>query len=111
MITRPIATLRRRLEKWELDHLRAHAADLHERLERCQCELERTRDELYNASRVAEFWSEAHHELQNHLADRGEAIGLTTEGQLLVVKQAGKCRFYEQPCECLGASQVPSDCS
>lgn len=111
-MNRAIANLRRRLDRWELAHLRAHAADLQEQLERCQGELARTRDELYNASRVADFWSEAHHELQNHLANRDEAIGLTTDGQVGIVnRQAENCRFYDQPCECMGASQVPSDCT
>lgn len=107
-----IAALRRRLEKWELPHLRSHAADLHQQLEACQQELERVRDELYNASRVADFWCEAHHELADHLAEQGEAIGLSKDGHIGIVDlRAEKCRFYDQPCECHGAAQVPADCS
>lgn len=36
MTDRTISTLRRRLEKWELQHLRQHASDLAERLEPAQ---------------------------------------------------------------------------
>jgi hypothetical protein len=76
------ARIQRRLERWELEHLRQLAADLAERID----ELEHR---LIAAEDSAEFWRESHHRLEEHLLDDTEdarCIGLTREGSLLVVR-------------------------
>lgn len=79
-----LATLRiqTKLERWELDHLRALAADQAARID----ELER---ELADAEDRAAYWSRSHHDLAEHLNDGSadaRAIGLTKSGELLVVR-------------------------
>lgn len=78
------ARIQARLERWELDHLRALAAVQAE-------EIERLRGELDYAERCAEAWQRDHQTLAEALhADTANArcIGLTQTGELLVVKVA-----------------------
>jgi len=70
-----IATLRNRLERWELDHLRALSAELSERLERAE-------DETQRAWESAEFWRQNAMELQETLIEADYTIGMTKEGQI-----------------------------
>lgn len=79
------ARIQRRLERWELDHLRGLAADLADRVERLE-------QRLADADNCAEFWRESHHRLEAHLQDDTEdarCIGLTQRGDLLVVRTTG----------------------
>lgn len=78
------ATLRiqARLERWELDHLRAVAAEQAQRIDELQRQLAQAED-------AADFWARAHHDLADHLAHDTEdarAVGLTAGGELLVVR-------------------------
>lgn len=78
------ARIQARLERWELDHLRALAAVQAE-------EIERLRGELDYAERCAESWQRDHNSLSEHLASGtadARCIGLTQTGELLVVKVA-----------------------
>jgi hypothetical protein len=81
--SRIIARLRRRLEAMELEHLRAHALDLHQRLEKAE-------DALHNAERCADFWQDQASTMQEAAADPAFAthrsIGLNKDGELLVVR-------------------------
>ena len=73
------ASIQRRLERWELDHLRALAAVQAERIE----ELER---DLADAESRAGFWRDDAFALQRELcAATGAAPGLTFSGALVVV--------------------------
>jgi hypothetical protein len=74
-----MSRIQRKLDAWELEHLRELCAEQAERIER----LER---ELADADRAAEFWQDAHRGLSDHLDDQ-HAIGLTMDGQLLVVEK------------------------
>lgn len=74
--------IQRRLERWELEHLRAHAADLAERVERLEWEVS-------NADAAADMWRDSHHRLSEHLDDGtadARCMGLTRQGELLVVR-------------------------
>ncbi len=74
--------LQNRFEKWELQHLRALAAQLEARVDCLEADLQREQQ-------VADFWRESHFELQQHLEDGTEdarSIGLTQSGELLVVR-------------------------
>lgn len=79
--THATSRIQRRLERWELEHLRQHAAQLAERLEEAERRLSCAED-------TAEFWRESHHRLEEHLDDGtadARCIGLTQQGELLVV--------------------------
>lgn len=86
MNDRTISTLRRRLEKWELEHLRKLAAELHERIEIAEEAKRRAEDEASRAWESAEFWRENAFELQEELMNDGYTIGLTKEGQMVAIK-------------------------
>lgn len=76
------ARIQRRLEHLELEHLRVLVAEQGE-------EIERLRRERDYADDAADFWQRSHHDLQEHLNEGTEdarAIGLTTSGELLVVR-------------------------
>ncbi len=74
-MNRAISSLRRRLERWELGHLRAHAADLAERLEKLEHELNFVTDR-------AEWLERSLHDLNMDLAERDLKVGLTKDGQI-----------------------------
>lgn len=78
-----LAKLRKRLERWELDHLRQHAAELAERLE----DAERR---LSYADEQADFWREQCMRLEEEITDddsgSGRQIGLTLSGDLVVME-------------------------
>ena len=75
--------LQQKLERMELEHLRQHALELAERLEQAEANLEQ-------ANESAEFWQRHAHELQVALWDADyathRAIGITREGELMVVR-------------------------
>jgi hypothetical protein len=78
--------LQRKLERMELEHLRQHALDLHERLERAEAELQQ-------ADESAEFWQRHAHELQLALWDEDHAthrcVGINKAGEMMVVRTDG----------------------
>lgn len=79
MIDKTLNALRRKLEQWELSHLRQHCAELAERLEAAEA---RARD----AEDWAEYWRENAFNLQQELMDGGFQIGLTKEGALIAIQ-------------------------
>jgi hypothetical protein len=72
-----IVSIRRRLERCELDHLREHAAEQAERIE----DLER---ELRWADQCADMWQRTAEAAQEHLDD-GAHIGITVDGAVGIV--------------------------
>lgn len=79
MTDRTLNALRRKLEQWELAHLRQHCTELAERLEAAEA---RARD----AEDWAEYWRENAFNLQQELMDDGLQIGLTKEGNLVAIR-------------------------
>lgn len=76
------ARIQRRFERWELNHLRAHCAELAAQVEDLQAQLSRADD-------AADFWARSFHDLEEHLyadTDDGRVMGLTQSGELLVVR-------------------------
>jgi hypothetical protein len=76
---RSITAIRRRLEKLELEHLRAHAAELADKVERLQADLE-------YAEAAAISWRDDCLRMMQESLEKGEAIGLAKDGTLHVVK-------------------------
>lgn len=75
MTDRTLNALRRKLEQWELSHLRQHCAELAERLDRAE---ERAADAEY----WAEHWRENAFQLKRDLMDDGVQIGITQDGAM-----------------------------
>lgn len=78
--------LQYRLERWELEHLRQHAAELAERLEAAEQRAAEAERRLSDAEYIAEFWHDQAIEMHNVAADAaGGMPGITMDGQLVVV--------------------------
>lgn len=71
-------SIQRRLERWELDHLRAVCAVQAE-------EIERLKRELSYAEDCADMWQRCHEQLAEHF-DSQHAVGLTVAGDLVVTE-------------------------
>lgn len=88
-----LKALQRRLERMELEHLRQHALELHERLEHAEEQLRRAEAASQRADEMSEYWRESYMQMQEALYDEDFAthrsIGLTKDGALLVVKHEG----------------------
>ena len=80
-----IANIRKRLERWELTHLRALCAELHERLERTEHELDMARSRVVAAEDAADMWRDQVDELVQDLNALGHDVGLTQTGQLVTM--------------------------
>lgn len=81
---RSIATIRRRLEKFELEHLRTHAAELADKVERLQANLE------YAESAAVSWRDDCLRMMKDSLPDGG-AIGLAIDGSLHVMMPVAVC--------------------
>lgn len=82
-LTPALVKLKRRLDRWELDHLRQHAAELAERLDDAERRLSYAED-------TADFWREQCMRLEEAITDEdsgsGRQIGPTLSGDLVVVE-------------------------
>lgn len=91
LMTTELAAMQRRLDAWELQHLRAHAAELAERLEAAERELEDTKRTLAWSDDCAQMWRDHAMNLEASLDDEGSQadrhVGLTASGHLLVVSK------------------------
>ncbi len=79
------ASIQRRLDRWELAHLRELAASLDERLEAETAGAELLRRELAAAQDCAESWWRDFHALQADLEERGGHLALCKTGALHAV--------------------------
>ena len=84
-----ISAMRKRLARWELDHLRQVAADTEQKLEDARERIDALEREVSNAWRCAESWQEDAERLVQDLQEAGKTIGLTQGGQLVVVEEQG----------------------
>lgn len=82
---RQVANIKRRLERWELTHLRALAASLHERLEQTEAALERAHAYTQAAWADADMWRDQAQNLIEDLQAAGREVGLTQSGQLVTM--------------------------
>lgn len=79
--------LKRTLERWELQHLRNHAAELAAQVEDLQQRLEA-------AESAADFWWQQAERLRESAAGDGLQLGLTVDGQVGVLAEP-----RSQPCQ------------
>ncbi|BEP93253.1 hypothetical protein GmRootA79_16370 [Acidovorax sp. A79] len=85
-VTKAIAALRKRLHRWELEHLRKHAAELADKLELAQERIEGLESEVSRAWDTAESWRMDAMDLVNDLQEAGKEVGLTMGGALVVME-------------------------
>lgn len=76
--TKETLSIQRRLERWELDHLRALCAVQAEEIDRLQREL------IY-AEDCADMWQRGHERITEHLGAE-HSVGLTVSGEIVVVE-------------------------
>lgn len=74
-----LANLRRKLNRWELDHLRQHAAEL-------AASLERSEEEVTYYRELTDFWHNQAMRMIADLQESGAVIGLTQDGTLSVIE-------------------------
>lgn len=80
--TRETARIQRRFERWELDHLREHAAQLAGQVERLAAEIDDLKRQLAWAEDREERW---HDDALQVMRDTGLLPGLTLNGQVVAV--------------------------
>jgi hypothetical protein len=84
-----IAALRKRLERWELDHLRALSVSLHDQLEVAHERIQALQSDIDRAWRNAEAWQDDAMELVKALEAAGTEVGITQAGQLVAIDAQG----------------------
>lgn len=76
--TAALAAIQRKLDKWELNHLREHAKELADRLESAQLDISAM-------TSSAEHWRDQCFQMIKELQADGKTIGLTQDGQVGVM--------------------------
>lgn len=84
-----VSNIRKRLDRWELDHLRKLVQEQADRLETAQERIDALESEASRAWDAAESWRMNAMELVDDLQEAGQTIGLTQGGQLVVMGQQG----------------------
>lgn len=77
---RTFAALRRKLEAWELEHLRTLVSQQHDRIERLEAEVDILQQN-------AEFWERHAHDLMRDVADMGATVGINQDGDVFVERR------------------------
>lgn len=85
LTTAQVAAIRKRLDRWELDHLRLHAAQLATELESAKERMESLESEVSSAWSMADMWRDEVNGLAEDLQAAGKTVGMTLDGQLGVV--------------------------
>jgi hypothetical protein len=73
----PLSALKKKLERWELEHLRRHAEELAARLEAAE-------ENARNGWECAEMWREDALQLMQDMMEDGHQVGLTKNGEIIV---------------------------
>lgn len=76
-----LKTIQRKLDRWELEHLREHAAALAELVEQLQAEVERLQNEYYAADARADMFLSLANEARGDVC-----FGITQAGEMGVVR-------------------------
>lgn len=84
-----ITALRKRLARWEIEHLRVLAAKQDEQLECAAARIEELEAEVERAWRYAEMWRDDIDRLVEALEDQGTPVGLAQSGELFPMHQQG----------------------
>jgi predicted nucleic acid-binding Zn-ribbon protein len=79
-----LKAIQRKLDRWELDHLREHAAQLADELAAAREEIEQLKRELSWAEASAEMFQDISEEIRDYT---GVNLALTKNGQLHVLSE------------------------
>jgi chromosome segregation ATPase len=86
MLTPVLRAMKRRLERWELEHLREHSAELAERLEAAEQRVADAERRLTDAEYACDFWHDRAVDMHREAAEQsGGTRGITMDGRLVVV--------------------------
>ena len=77
-----LAAIQRKLDRWELLHLRQHALDLAERLELRDAAITLANDALDSAQSQADYWHAQCQNLIDELKELGATVSLAQNGTL-----------------------------
>lgn len=89
MLTPRLRNLKRRLERWELEHLRQHAAELAVRLDAADQRACDAEERAKAAEHACDFWHDQAVAVHHAAADgAGGMPGLTLDCQLVIVPRA-----------------------
>jgi DNA repair exonuclease SbcCD ATPase subunit len=83
---RALERIQKKLDRWELEHLRAHARHLADRIEEVEEANAELRDRLTSAEDRAEWWREQCMHITEHLG-KETVVGMTKDGELHLMKQ------------------------
>ena len=78
-----IAALRRKLHRWELEHLRTVCAEQADRIGALEAELAELRRELHYVEDLAESWR---NDALCAIEAGGQAVGLTKDGRVIALQ-------------------------
>lgn len=83
-----LRNLRRRLERWELPHLRAHAAEQAERIEALEARVSALQREVIDADESGSMWRDACMRFEGALDNDGVTLGLglTITGEVVPLR-------------------------
>ena len=81
--SKDLLKIQRKLDAWELDHLREHAAALHLQVEALKQEVEQLRNEAYASDARADMFMALANDLQDQ---HGARIGITRCGHAGVMR-------------------------
>jgi hypothetical protein len=95
-VPRILRNLRARLERWELQHLRAHAAELADRLEQAHQRIDALEADNLRAWEAADGWREDAMNLARDLEDHGVQVGLTQDGALVTMPSTDEVGLEQQ---------------
>lgn len=82
---RELMAIQRKLDRWELEHLREHSAEMAQRLEAALAEIEDLKRRAQWADDRAEMFEDFNRELMDQM---GTSMGLTRAGSLVVMEGA-----------------------
>lgn len=80
-----LRAIQRKLDRWELIHLREHAADLAHQLDEMRELAAALQQSLDDADDRAAFWHDRVIDAMNDAQDTGASIGLSRDGELHVL--------------------------
>lgn len=75
--------IQKKLDAWELDHLRTLAAELDEKLQQANAQIEMLRNEVYGAEARADMFLALNNDL---MESSGLRVGITQSGHMGVVQ-------------------------
>lgn len=84
-----LRALTRKLERWELEHLRDHIEELRAQLDAAEQQIHALQCDVRQAESWGQMWHDTARAMEDDLEQAGGTLGLTQAGQMVVLHQAG----------------------